>query len=164
MNNRPHWPKEYDGVKPAAAWRRLIALAYDWVLMSCVLFMTTAALLVLRGGEAYPARDPIYSACLVMTGMAFFCWFWTHGGQTLGMRAWKIQVMGEKGQAVTWRQALIRALVALLSIGAFGLGFAWMVIDPRRRTWHDIASATHIIFTGKPDVKTGHDSKPSCPA
>lgn len=164
MKIRPHRANEYTGIKSAAPWRRLIALAYDWMLMSAVLFITTAALLALRGGEAFPAHDPIYSAFLMMTAAAFFCWFWTHGGQTLGMRAWKIQVVGEKGRAVTWQQAVIRALVALLSTAAFGLGFVWMLVDRRRRTWHDITSATHIIFIGKQDVKTGHDSKPSCPA
>lgn len=96
--------------------------------------------------------------------MAFFGWFWTHGGQTLGMRAWKIRAVGIAGQPLNWRQALIRSFVAMLGAAVFGLGFLWMLVDSRRRCWQDIASDSQVIFLGKADTKTGHDSKPSCPA
>lgn len=164
MKHRHPQPNKIAKVEPAGLWRRLAALVYDWILLTAILFVATVALLVFRGGEAFPAHHPAYSACLIVTAMAFFGWFWTHGGQTLGMRAWKIRAAGIAGQPLNWRQALIRSFVAMLGAAVFGLGFLWMLVDSRRRCWQDIASDSQVIFLGKADTKTGHDSKPSCPA
>ena len=164
MKHRHRQPDKIAAVEPAALWRRLAALVYDWILLTAILFVATVALLTFRGGEAFPAHDPVYSGCLIVTAMAFFGWFWTHGGQTLGMRAWKIQVIGADGQPLNGRQALIRSVVAMLSTAVLGLGFLWVLVDPRHRCWQDIASCSQVIFIGKADTKTGHDSKPSCPA
>ncbi len=150
-------------LKPAGLTRRLAALVYDWILLGAVLFVTTIALLAFRRGEAFPAHDPLYSACLILTATAFFGWFWTHGGQTLGMRAWRIRVIGLESQPVTWRQAFLRSLTATLSATLLGLGFLWILMDSKRRGWQDIASGTQVIFLGKSDTKTGHGSELPCP-
>lgn len=125
--------------------RRLAALAYDAVLLSGVLFAATLLLLPFRGGEAFGSRDPLFSAYLLGVGFAFFGWFWTHGGQTLGMRAWKIRLQSADGGKVTWRQAAIRGTFALVSAGLLGLGYVWVWFDSRRRTWHDLASGTRVV-------------------
>ena len=124
--------------------RRLVALLYDWILLAAVLFTATGVVLLFRGGAALPPNSPWYSAYLIATGLLFFGWFWTHGGQTLGMRAWRLKLIDEGGFAVGWRQALIRGLVALPSALLLGLGYLWMLIDPERRCWQDIASNSRI--------------------
>lgn len=124
--------------------RRLAALLYDWILLAAVLFTATGVVLLFRGGEALPPHSAWYSAYLVATGLFFFGWFWTHGGQTLGMRAWKLKLMAEGGAAISWRQALIRGLVALPAALLLGIGYGWMLLDPKRRCWQDIASSSRI--------------------
>jgi uncharacterized RDD family membrane protein YckC len=130
---------------PSGLLRRLGALVYDAILMAGVLFAATLALLPLRGGEAFHPHDLVFSAYLLIVGFVFCGWFWTHGGQTLGMRAWKIRLLACDGGPVSWRRAAIRYLCAWMSLGLFGLGYLWVWLDPHKRSWHDWASGTHVI-------------------
>jgi len=125
--------------------RRLSALVYDGLLLLAVLFVTTFLLLLLRGGQPFSPRDPLYSACLVLVGGIFFGWFWVHGGQTLGMRAWKIRLETVDGEPVTWRHAMVRGVSALLGAACLGLGYWWVLVDPQRRSFQDIASGTRLV-------------------
>lgn len=136
---------------PAAGlFRRLAALLYDAVLLSGVLFAATLVLLPLRGGQAFAPNDAVYSLYLLAVGFGFFGWFWTHGGQTLGMRAWKIRLVAVDGGPVSWRQAWIRYAVAPLSLFCFGLGFFWASIQAEGRSWHDLAAGTRVVRVDLP--------------
>ena len=115
--------------------RRLAGLVYDLLLLLAVLFVATALILPLNGGHAFNSAQWAYPVYLGLVSFAFVGWFWTHGGQTLGMRAWKIRAVGIAGQPLDWRQALIRSFFAMLSAAVFGLGFLWMLVDSRRRCW-----------------------------
>ncbi len=79
-------------------------------------------------------------------GVGFHLWFWTHGGQTLGMRAWRLRLVSDDGDKVTLRQALVRYAVAILSWLVLGLGFLWILFDGKKRAWHDIASRTRLVL------------------
>jgi uncharacterized RDD family membrane protein YckC len=137
-------PSAVEPAPPGLA-RRLAALVYDTLLLAAILFAATLVLLPLRGGEAFGAGDPLFSAYLLGVGFVFFGWFWTHGGQTLGMRAWNIRLQNAAGGPVSWRQAAVRSAVAVVSAGAFGLGYAWILVDSRKRSWHDLASGTRVV-------------------
>jgi uncharacterized RDD family membrane protein YckC len=74
--------------------RRLAAQVYDLFLLIALLFLATALLLPFTAGEAVSAQQTlIYRIYLAVISFFFYGWFWTHGGQTLGLRAWKIKVM-----------------------------------------------------------------------
>ncbi len=77
----------------------------------------------------------------------FYGWFWTHGGQTLGMRAWHLYLVKEDGKFINWRQALVRYVCALLSWVALGLGFIWILFSAEKRAWHDSLSGSMIVFS-----------------
>ena len=141
--------------QPAGLPRRLMALLYDWILLAAVLFVTTAILLIFRGGEAFAPRDPVYLLVLILTGSGFFGWFWRHGGQTLGMRAWHLHLVGTDNQPITWLQCGQRSLIALIGGSLGGLGYAWMLLDAAGRCWQDIASGTRIEFRPAPRTKKG---------
>ncbi|MCB1639748.1 MAG: RDD family protein, partial [Thiothrix sp.] len=76
-----------------------------------------------------------------------FGWFWTHGGQTLGMRAWKIRVTDEYGRTLNWQQAFFRYTMAILSWLMLGVGFWIAIFDPQKLAWHDRLSRTRLIRT-----------------
>jgi len=61
------------------------------------------------------------------------------------MRAWRLRVVRVDGAALRWPQALLRFGVALVSLAALGIGFVWMLFDPQKRTWHDIAANTLLV-------------------
>ena len=89
--------------------------------------------------------NPLARAYLLMVSFLFFGWCWTHGGQTLGMRAWKIRLVNFDGKTVSWSQALTRFCLALLSWLPFGLGFIWSLFEPQRMAWHDRYSKSRLI-------------------
>jgi uncharacterized RDD family membrane protein YckC len=132
--------------EPATLLRRLGAVIYDTVLAGFSVVIIAAipayAFTALTG-----AKVPDAIMILVYAAMTygFFGWFWTHGGQTLGMRAWKVRVVTETGQAINWQQARSRFIWAILSWAALGVGFLISLFAPDRLTWHDRFSHTRLV-------------------
>lgn len=129
---------------PPGFFRRLGALVYDALLLFGVLFAATFLILPFNAGEPFSRDQYFYPLYLLTVSFFFYGWFWTHGGQTLGMRAWRIRVRSTAGQALDWKQALLRFFAALLSWSFFGLGFLWILLDRRKRSWHDLLSKSEI--------------------
>ena len=119
-------------------------MVYDGVLVVAVWMVGTAALLPFTGGEAIRSGESWYSVYLMVLAFGYFGWFWVHGGQTLGMRSWRLRLVGTEERRVRWGQAVVRFLGACLSWLALGAGFLWALVDPCRRTWHDRLSGTLI--------------------
>lgn len=134
--------------------RRLAAMLYDLLLLIALWFAATALLLVVSGGHLADPDRPLWllhvlQASLMLVTCLFFAWFWTHGGQTLGMRAWRFRIMRADGGPVNWKQALIRFVVAIPSVGALGIGYFWMLIDRDRCALHDLLSDTRLVMLTK---------------
>ena len=128
-------------------WRRLAAQIYDLLLLIAVLFLATALLLPFTAGMAVTDQHGlIYRLYLVVISFLFYGWFWTHGGQTLGLRAWKLTVLTQDKKTLNWTQALVRFATASVAWGFFGLGYLWILIDKDRRGWHDHLSKTAVFF------------------
>ncbi|OYV77644.1 MAG: hypothetical protein B7Z66_03920 [Chromatiales bacterium 21-64-14] len=123
-------------------------MLYDSLLLVAVLIVSTA-LVRWRAGDAidpgHGASHIAFQLYLLLVIYGFFGWFWTHGGQTLGMRAWRIQVRRTDGGSVTWGRAALRFLGALFSALALGAGFLWVLVDPKQRAWHDRISGTVLV-------------------
>jgi len=120
-------------------------MAYDWLLLIGLMFVATLLLILLRGGAEIAPASWWFNAFLVSTSFVFFGWFWTHGGQTLGMRAWKIRVERFDGGLLSWSDALRRYLAAWLLLLPPGLGLLWSWLDPDCLCWHDRLSATRVV-------------------
>ena len=125
---------------------RLAIVAYDFLLLIAVLFLATALLLPFNAGEAFTREQFFYPIYLLVVSFLFYGWFWTHGGQTLGLRAWKAKVLSIEQQPIYWTQALVRFLTALVSLG---FGLLWIPFDKHRRSWHDYLSKTAVFFDAK---------------
>lgn len=126
--------------------RRIAAILYDSLLLIAVLFAATAVILPLNNGEAFASNNLFYLTYLFIVSFLYFGWFWTHGGQTLGMAAWKLKVLTQQHQPISWKFALVRFLTAILSWALFGLGFLWILFDRNKQSWHDRISQTAIFF------------------
>src|SRR5699024_4354262 len=133
---------------PATLPRRLAAACYDLLLVVGLWFVAVFALLPFNAGHAIDGSSPLFRLYLFIVPYLFFSWFWTRSGQTLGMRAWRLQLRNENGLAVSWYQALLRyvsAWVAWLSI----IGILWALVDARKRCWQDIVSRTEVVTLPK---------------
>ncbi len=132
--------------------RRLAAIFYDaWLILALWLIgaAVDAAIRSALGGHPGEGTHWLLQLYLLATPIVFYCGFWTHGGQTLGMRAWRLRVVGPDGDPIGLRQALLRCLAALLSLMALGVGYLWVLFDRDRATWHDRLSNTWLVMTCK---------------
>lgn len=130
--------------------RRLAAVCYDAMLVLALLMLATVPVLFLTGGEGVPPGNHSYQIYLLATAFTFHGGFWTHGGQTLGMRAWRIRVQQRDGSAITWPQAAVRYVGAILSWLLLGGGFLWQLVDREGLTLHDRLSHTELVIVPKP--------------
>jgi uncharacterized RDD family membrane protein YckC len=140
-------------MKPVTLLRRLAAIFYDSLVLFCLIFIAWQPVPLIPD-DHWPQwlSQGVRLAYLVLLICLFFGWFWTHGGQTIGMRAWKFRLEDATAgpataQPVRWSQALTRLFFALVSWAAFGVGFLWSLFDGERRTWHDIASRSRLVMT-----------------
>ncbi len=132
--------------------RRLAALFYDaWLIAALWLIGSTVDTFV-RTGLGGAAGEGVHwplQLYMLLAPFVFYIGFWTHGGQTLGMRAWRIRVVNDQGRDINVAQGLIRCLAALLSLLPLGLGFLWVAFDRDRAAWHDRLSHTWLVMTEK---------------
>lgn len=100
--------------------RRLAAVFYDGLLLTGLLFAATALVLglvaMILGSETVMRHNPLtgspfFSTYLLLVCFFFYGGFWVHGGQTLGMRAWRLRLQRRNGRGVGWWQALLRFLI-----------------------------------------------------
>lgn len=99
---------------PAPLKRRLLAMVYESMLLFAVLFAATLLFsTLLEQRHALYRRDDLQYWLFVVLGI-YFCWFWRHGGQTLAMKTWRIQVLTRDGTPLTWARAVPRYVLAWL--------------------------------------------------
>ena len=142
--------------RPAAiVWRRLLSLLYDLLPVLALWFALAVPLMrvdvALSGGDTHHNIRPfsalqwlLWLACWGVTGV-YATTSWQRGGQTLGMRPWRIRVVAADGGTPTRGALWRRYAVGLVSLLAAGLGFWWAWIDRDRLAWHDRASGTRVV-------------------
>lgn len=142
--------------KPRAliGWR-LLALAYDlWPVLALWLLVAvpfTVGYTFLGHHDSHQNIAPYsllwwlqWLSCWIVAG-AYIVLSWRRGGQTLGMRPWRLWVTAADGGMPSWRALCVRYAVATVSLLLGGLGFWWAWADKGRLTWHDRASGTRMI-------------------
>jgi uncharacterized RDD family membrane protein YckC len=134
---------------PAAGlFRRLLAMFYDSLLLLSALLVTTAVVMMItRGTLSY--HNPFFKTLLFLICFSFYSWFWLHGGQTLGMRAWRLRVQNRNGGPISIWQALLRFMIAIPCLAAGGLGLFWMLLDRDRMTLYDRVSESVVVVLPK---------------
>jgi uncharacterized RDD family membrane protein YckC len=155
--------------------KRIIVMIYDGFLLVGVTLVGYALLFLLMsalpaGFEGSALSKAVKVAYLIGISFAFYAWFWTHGGQTLGMKVWNLYLVDNNGKFVTWGKSVVRYLGAMMSWGllagilfladverwylAIGLGFVWSLFNRNRLSWHDALSGSRIVQMPTGDKKT----------
>lgn len=133
---------------PAALGWRLLAAVYDLLPLLALWMLVSAALLLARGGEpVVPGSATAWIELVLLWAVAglYAGLSWRRGGQTMGMRAWRLRVVDASGSSPAARAVALRYAVATLSLLALGVGVAWALFEPQRRTWHDLAAGTVVV-------------------
>lgn len=126
-------------------------MLYDALLVIALVFVVNGLALgiVSRLNSEQVLNPALVQALTVFATVGFFCLFWVKNGQTLGMQAWRIKLVGCNGAPLNLRRALLRCVGACLSAGCLGLGYLWCLVDRNKRYWHDYLSGTELILLPK---------------
>ncbi|WP_038092152.1 RDD family protein [Acidihalobacter prosperus] len=134
--------------------RRLLSIVYDSLLMFALLIVANALLIPFQHGKPIAPGNHLYQLYLLYVIYLFFAWFWIHGGQTLGMKAWGIRLVSTDGKPIGWKRATVRFAAASFSWILLGSGFLWSLFDPDKRALHDILSHTRLVRVRFASAKT----------
>lgn len=124
--------------------RRLGGVLYDGLTLLALWLLSSAVFTSIYGiaTAGWPrVALQIFSFALIAS---YFLWCWTHGGQTLAMKAWRIRVVGVTGQPLSLAEAVRRYLVACVGIGLGGAGLWWALVDRDGLFMHDRLAGTRL--------------------
>lgn len=85
-------------------------------------------------------------AIAVLTGPLYFIFLATAGGQTVGKYIMGVRVVRLDGKPMTYWDGALRWFGYLVSLLPLGLGFLWVIVDDRRRGFHDKLAGTCVIY------------------
>lgn len=155
--------------------RRLICLVYEGVVLFGIVMMA---------GFAYGTLTSQRHALIGMTGLQlvlagvlglYFVWFWTHGGQTVAMKTWRLRVVSADMGPLTLKRATARYVLGWLwilpglsishwvglrdagSIAAVlltcGMAYATLSqVHPSRQFLHDVICGTRLVNWPQPQA------------
>lgn len=148
--------------------RRLACFVYEGVLLFGVLMIAGYLYSTLtQQRHALHGTVGLQVFLFLVLGI-YFVWFWSHGGQTVAMKAWHIRLVDRTGQPLSQTRALARYLLAwtwflpalalirwwglkgglpitavlLAGVAAYA-ALAWLRGD--RQFWHDAVCGTRLI-------------------
>ncbi len=155
---------------PCPLWRRLLALVYDLLVVVAIVMVVGLVCQLATAGRLIDTTHGAvrvawwYRPLQAVVVGGYFLASWCRGGQTLGMRAWRLRLVNAAGGPPSLRQVLVRlalaalplALLALVPYLGMRIGFgamlaAWALelmpafFDPERRALHDRLAGTALI-------------------
>ena len=126
--------------------RRLGSIIYDFFLVFSFVFFIEGVVIIINNKQAITNNLFFYLLTLPLIYF-YFSMSWIRGKQTLGMRAWKFEILQKNGSNITQKQSLIRFLLAIISL--LGIGFIFQLFNQHNLPLHDYYSKTYLILTLK---------------
>ncbi|MGK0410722.1 MAG: putative RDD family membrane protein YckC [Shewanella psychromarinicola] len=143
----------------ASFFRRLGAMTYDSMLAVAVymfagavgfavfLGLQSSGLIAMNGHEDVsdllnntPVYHGLYQLWIAICVGGFYAVFWSRGGQTLGMRAWRLKVQHPNGQDLSFITACARVVWSL-----FGIGNLWIIINDDKLALQDMMTRSEVV-------------------
>ncbi|MHC8441222.1 MAG: RDD family protein [Candidatus Eutrophobiaceae bacterium] len=125
--------------------RRLGVILYDLLLLFSIMFLFTAFVIIFGSRAAIESENWIYKGFLLGICCLYYTWHWTHGRETLGMRAWRVAIQDNAGRPPSYPQALLRFALSTALCLPLGLGLFWMVFDREHLSLYDRLSGTRLM-------------------
>ncbi|MBN1410433.1 MAG: RDD family protein [Spirochaetales bacterium] len=135
----------------AGFFRRLLAVLIDNLIVTVVtvaVINVISAVLPAEGSSA-GMWVGVLAGGLVLIGSAYTVIFWILRGATPGKIALRIKIIGADGGRLSIGKALVRFLALFLSAAPALIGYLRSLLDPERKTWHDLLSGTRVVMDGE---------------
>ncbi|NTS76695.1 RDD family protein [Catenovulum sp. SM1970] len=122
---------------PRAGFRRRFAvMVYDLLVAAAIILFTVFVAVVFVGvlqffgffvdqdsSDVLAQAGVFYQAYVFTPLTLFYIWFWSNGGQTVGMKAWRLRIQNENGHDISKKQAVIRLATSFLGLGNLAVLF-----------------------------------------
>ncbi|MEQ3640562.1 MAG: RDD family protein [Alteromonas sp.] len=148
----------------AGFFRRLAAMVYDVLVavavgMCAAMVMIVTLIVMLKNGgldmqgfaepadliQASTGYKLLIQSWVGLWVAGFFLWFWKRGGQTLGMRAWRLRIFSTVEEPVTMTRLITRLVGSL-----FGLGTLLVLFDVKeKQSLQDRLAKTEVLKLSK---------------
>ena len=129
---------------------RLMSLVYEGILLFAVLFVASYLFVGLARDAQSGFARVLFQIYLLSVCGAYFVFCWTHTGQTLPMKTWRMRVVTQTGEAPGMGRALRRYLFAVPGVLS-GISLLWSPFDRERQFLHDRLAGTRIVRVEKQD-------------
>jgi len=120
-------------------------LLYELLTVMAIVFVSAGFFVWIAGDATHGAKRLLLQIYLWIIVGAYFVWCWEKTGRTLAMQAWKLKLIGNDSQLLSLRVAIIRYVLATLSMALCGLGFLWAIIDRQHLFLHDRLLKNRIV-------------------
>ena len=138
-------------VSSAPIWKRLLALIYDGLVVTALILISGLVSSVIAQGEA-PAW--LTQLLIVLSVGGYFWLSWSRGGQTAGMRAWRLRLVGLDGEAIPNDVAFKRLAWCIVTLAPMGVMLLTGWLSPIGQTVYDRLSNTRVVAEPKPQKLT----------
>ncbi len=142
-------PEPVTEMRSAGIATRALAALIDLAVVLLLLGGLYAALVLVKlvyspAGFSLPSLNVVFSTLVTfVVAVLYLTGCWTVSGCTAGAVAMGLRVVRRNGARVHLLVAVLRAIGCVL----FPIGLAWVAIDRRRRSLHDIVFRTRVIYS-----------------
>ena len=119
---------------------------YEALLLAAVLFIAAWLFLILASRLDAGLLRPLFQLNLIGVAAVYLIYCWTHGGQTLPMKTWRIRLVNSGGGGVSLRAGFYRYVFALIGVSLLGFGLIWALFDRDRQFLHDRLAGTRLVM------------------
>jgi uncharacterized RDD family membrane protein YckC len=120
-------------------------MIYESLLVTAVVFVASFLVIPVVGEMHAPWQRHLFQIYILGVLFSYFSAFWLRSGQTLAMKTWRIRLVKENGDRLSFRQAVLRFFLALVGLLAAGAGFWWALFDRDRQFLHDRILGTRLV-------------------
>jgi uncharacterized RDD family membrane protein YckC len=153
-------------------------MAYEGVILFGVVFFAGYLFSTLTQQRNGLTHHNLLAGWIGLVLGVYFVWFWTHGGQTLPMKTWRLRIISINGKTVSVARAVARyalawlwflpplalhpllnlPLPATLSVAAawFALWVALARFDHERQFPHDRLAGTRVVAVALAQTASTH--------
>ena len=126
------------------AFKILFAFFYDLLLLCAVWFASAIPFVLWQGSEFHQKPLVLLSFQLYILAITYIylSYFWVNGGQTPGLRTWKLRLVRNDDYLLTRQNAHLRFITACLF---FSVGWVTLFIPSKRQTLQDLLAGTKIV-------------------
>ena len=134
-------------MKDAGFFKRVFSLIYDSLVVIGIMLSLSLLLVLINGGSTEENKFASLIQFLIITfsGPCFYTYFWlANNGQTLGMQAWKIQLISNNN-GLSVKDCLYSCFISIISFLIFGIGYFLILFRKDNKSLADLLTNTQII-------------------